>query len=71
MKGPSTSRNRKRAIPYDKDRYRGRRLIQNAFCRLKDFRRGATRSYKLAANLPLRRRAYNRHRVLALTESEP
>ena len=32
-------RNRKRVIPYDKDHYRGRHLIENAFCRLKDFRR--------------------------------
>lgn len=39
-------RNRKRAIRYDKDRY----LIENAFCRLKDFRRVATRYDKLAAN---------------------
>lgn len=30
-------RNRKRTIRYDKDRYRGRHLIENAFCRLKDF----------------------------------
>ena len=27
-------RNRKRAIRYDKDRYRSRHLIENAFCRL-------------------------------------
>ena len=43
-------RNRKRAIRYDKDRYRSRHLIENAFCRLKDFRRVATRHDKLAAN---------------------
>ncbi len=43
-------RNRRRAIRYDKDRYRGRHLIENAFCRLKDFRRIATRYDKLAAN---------------------
>ncbi len=43
-------RNRKRVIRYDKDRYRGRHLIENAFCRLKDFRRVATRYDKLAAN---------------------
>lgn len=43
-------RNRKRTIRYDKDRYRGRHLIDNAFCRLKDFRRVATRYDKLAAN---------------------
>ncbi|NJR80843.1 IS5 family transposase [Sphingomonas sp. 36D10-4-7] len=43
-------RNRKRAIRYDKQRYAGRHLIENAFCRLKDFRRVATRYDKLAAN---------------------
>lgn len=36
-------RNRKRIIRYDKDRYRGRHLIENAFCRLKGFRRVANR----------------------------
>jgi transposase len=43
-------RNRTRAIRYDQQRYRGRHLIENAFCRLKDFRRVATRYDKLAAN---------------------
>jgi transposase len=42
--------NRKRTIRYDKQRYRQRHLIENAFCRLKDFRRIATRYDKLAAN---------------------
>jgi len=42
--------NRKRMIRYNKDRYRERHLIENAFCRLKDFRRIATRYDKLAAN---------------------
>jgi transposase len=43
-------RNRKRVIRYDQERYRSRHLIENAFCRLKDFRRVATRYDKLAAN---------------------
>jgi transposase len=43
-------RNRKRAIRYDQERYRERHLIENAFCRIKDFRRVATRYDKLAAN---------------------
>lgn len=43
-------RSRKRAIRYDQQRYRDRHLIENAFCRLKDFRRVATRYDKLAAN---------------------
>jgi len=42
-------RNRKRPIRYDKQRYRGRHLIETAFCRLKGFRRVATRYDKLAA----------------------
>jgi len=41
---------RKRAIIYDKNRYQDRHLIENAFCKLKDFRRIATRYDKLAAN---------------------
>jgi len=43
-------RNRKRTVRYDKQRYRDRHLVENAFCRLKDFRRIATRYDKLAAN---------------------
>lgn len=42
--------NRKRPIDYDRPRYRDRHLIENAFCRLKDFRRVATRYDKLSAN---------------------
>jgi transposase len=41
---------RKRQIVYDRNRYRDRNLIENAFCRLKDFRRVATRYDKLADN---------------------
>ncbi len=42
--------NRKRSIQYDERRYRDRHLIENATCRLKDFRRVATRYDKLARN---------------------
>jgi transposase len=42
--------NRKRAVRYDRERYKGRHLVENAFCRLEDFRRIATRYDKLAAN---------------------
>lgn len=42
--------NRKRKIVYDKARYRDRHLVENAFCRIKDFRRVATRYDKLAIN---------------------
>lgn len=41
---------RKRTDRYDLKRYRNRHLIENGFCRLKDFRRVATRYDKLAAN---------------------
>ena len=42
--------NRKAPIALDKERYKDRHLIENAFCRIKDFRRVATRYDKLAAN---------------------
>jgi len=42
--------NRTCPIAYDTARYRQRHRIENAFCRLKDFRRVATRYDKLAAN---------------------
>lgn len=42
--------NRKKPIRYDETRYRGRWRIEAAFCRLKDFRRVATRYDKLARN---------------------
>lgn len=42
--------NRKRKIPLDKARYKSRHLVENALCRLKDFRRVATRYNKLARN---------------------
>jgi len=41
---------RKHPIRFDQQRYQGRHLIENAFCRTKDFGRVATRYDKLAAN---------------------
>jgi transposase len=46
---PST-RSRKTPIPHDVEAYRDRNLIERAFCRLKDWRRIATRYDKLAIN---------------------
>ena len=46
---PSTA-SRKVAIPYDAHAYRKRNLVERMFCRLKDFRRVATRYDKLARN---------------------
>jgi len=43
-------RRRKPLIPYDVRAYRERNLIERMFCRLKDFRRIATRYDKLARN---------------------
>ena len=43
-------RRRKPLIPYDMRAYRERNLIERMFCRLKDFRRIATRYDKLARN---------------------
>jgi len=42
--------NRKTQVHYDKARYRERHLIENSNCRIKDFRRVATRYDKLAIN---------------------
>ena len=41
---------RKQPFPFNKAAYRQRHLIENAFCRLKDFRRIATRYDRLARN---------------------
>ncbi len=43
-------RNRNKTICHDKQRFRSRHLVENAFCRFKDFRRITTRYDKLAAN---------------------
>lgn len=42
--------NRTEPFPFNKRAYRWRHLIENAFCRLKDFRRIATRYDRLARN---------------------
>lgn len=44
------TRSRKRPVRYDRRRYRERWRIEATFCRLKDFRRVATRYDKPAAN---------------------
>jgi transposase len=46
---PSKS-NRKKPIPHDKEAYKGRNVVERCFCRLKDWRRIATRYDKLAQN---------------------
>ena len=45
---PSSSRVRQ--IPYDRTAYRMRNLVERLWCRLKDWRRVATRYDKLARN---------------------
>jgi transposase len=42
--------NRKRKIRHDKEAYKKRNVVERCFCRLKDFRRIATRYDKLAQN---------------------
>lgn len=42
--------NRKQPFSFDKKSYKQRHRIENAFCRLKDFRRIATRYDMLARN---------------------
>jgi len=64
--------NRKKRIRYDKQAYKGRNVIERCFCRLKDFRRIATRydnspetsSRRCASSLPW-------HTGCELFESEP
>ena len=46
---PSTAA-RRAPIPYDRVAYRARNLVERLWCRLKDWRRVATRYDKLAAN---------------------
>jgi putative transposase len=43
-------RNRKQPFSFNRKAYRKRHRIENAFCRLKDFRRIATRYDRLAVN---------------------
>ncbi len=42
--------NRKRPFSFDRNSHKQRHRIENAFCRLKDFRRIATRYDRLARN---------------------
>jgi transposase len=44
------TRSRKTPISYDRDVYRTRNLVERLWCRLKDWRRLATRHDKFAAN---------------------
>ena len=46
---PSTA-SRRSPIPYDREAYKARNLVERLWCRLKDWRRIATRYDKLAAN---------------------
>jgi transposase len=46
---PSTT-TRKAPIPYDRETYKARNQVERLWCRLKDWRRLATRYDKLAAN---------------------
>ncbi len=63
--------NRKRRIRHDEKRYRNRWLIEAMFCRLKDFRRVATRYDKLAVNFLSAAGIGRCRRVLVMIESGP
>lgn len=43
-------KNRKKEITYDREKYSGRHVVENAFCNLKQFRSIATRFEKLDSN---------------------
>ena len=45
-----SNRSRKNLIPHDRHAYRARNLVERLWCRLKDWRRIATRYDKLAVN---------------------
>lgn len=64
-------RNRKCAIRYDQERYRGRHLIENALLPPEGLppRRHPLRQAR--GQFPVRRRARHSHRLLALNESQP
>lgn len=47
-------------MPHDRPAYRQRNLIERMFCRLKAFRRVATRYHKLARNYAAAVRRYRR-----------
>lgn len=72
-------RNGKRAIAYDARRYKDRHLIENIFCRLKDFRRIATRRAspqvcpegQASEKHPLRWCTRRIRRILAMIETRP
>ena len=63
--------NRKVPIDYDEVRYKGRWRIEAAFCRLKDFRRIATRYDKLAQNFLSAVALATLVAFLGLNESQP
>lgn len=48
----SSTTSRTAPLPYDKNAYRARNLVERMWCRLKDWRRIATRYDKLAQNFP-------------------
>jgi transposase len=65
------TRARKRRLRLDTLRYRERWRIEATFCRLKDFRRIATRFDKLACNLASALALAAVNRLLLLIESKP
>jgi len=58
--------NRKKKYRFDKKQYRYRHKIENAWCRLKDFRRIATRYDKLGFGILCIRASRRDHRMVGL-----
>ena len=64
-------RNRKRPNQYDERRYKDRWRVEAMFCRLKDFRRIATRYDKAPKKISVSRKPRCSRRFLAPNEPEP
>ena len=62
---------RKRFHPFDAEAYKLRNIIERALCRLKDWRRIATRYDKLAMNFASRCRHRRYNHLVDLIESRP
>lgn len=63
--------NRKQPFSFDRNSYKQRHRIENAFCRLKDFRRIATRYDLARSKLPCFRLPYRRYRMVDLMSPDP
>ena len=63
--------NRKQSFSFDRKSYKQRHRIENAFCRLKDFRRIATLLRQTGQKLPRFRLPYRRYRMVDIMSLGP